>query len=125
MAGKPAQSERLRLLGLDHQLLFTTATGDPLTTATLRRRLLKVCERAGIDTEGRSSYTLRRSHATLSLLSNEHLKSLSERMGHTSVEFTQDEYIDALPEMQPIAADKLERGLLGTNLAQTDPARVM
>ena len=125
MAGKPAQSERLRLLGLDHQLLFTTATGDPLTTATLRRRLLKVCERAGIDTEGRSSYTLRRSHATLSLLSNEHLKSLSERMGHTSVEFTQDEYIDALPEMQQIAADKLERGLLGTNLAQTDPARVM
>ena len=125
MARKAAQLERLRLLGLNHQLVFTTATGDPFTTSTLRRRLLKVCERAGIDTEGRSSYTLRRSHATLSLLANERLKSLSERMGHTSVEFTQDEYIDALPEMQQIAADRLEQGLLGTNLAQSEPGRVM
>ena len=46
-------------------------------------------------------------------------------MGHTSVEFTQDEYIDTLPEMQQIAADKLEKGLLGTNLAQTEPKQIM
>lgn len=125
MARKPTQLERLRLLGLSHQLVFTNALGNPFPTSTLRRRLLKVCERAGIDTKGRTSYTLRRSHATLSLLANERLKSLSERMGHTSVEFTQDEYIDTLPEMQQFAADKLERGLLGTNLAQGESERVM
>ena len=125
MARKDAQLGRLRLLGLSHQLVFTMATGEPFCTGTLWRRVRKVCARAGISTDGRSSYTLRRSHATLSLLANERLKSLSERMGHVSVEFTRDEYIDTLPEMQQIAADRLEQELLRTNLAQTEPGQVM
>jgi integrase len=117
--------ERLRLLGKRHQLVFTMPTGEPFTTATLRTRMRNVCKRAGISTDGRTTYTLRRSHATLALLAHEPLKSLSEQMGHVSVEFTQDEYIDTLQEMEQIAADRLEQMLLRTYLAQTELAQIM
>jgi hypothetical protein len=46
-------------------------------------------------------------------------------MGHSSVEFTQDEYVDALPAMQHLAADKLEKMILRTTLAQDEGARLM
>jgi integrase len=117
MERKDAHITRLRKLGQKHELVFTGDCGRPLRPGTLWRRLRSLCKLAGVGEEGRSLYTLRRSHATLSLLAGENLKSLSERMGHTSVEFTQDEYIDALPVMQQQAADKLEARLLRTNLA--------
>ena len=53
------------------------------------------------------------------------MKSLSERMGHTSVEFTQDEYIDTLPVMRGAAADKLEAKLLRTHLADETDRQTM
>lgn len=92
MATKGEKLERLNKLGQKHQLIFTNERGEAFSRASAQRRFNKVCKRAGISTEGRSLYTLRRSHATISLLAGEDLKSLSERLGHVSVEFTQDEY---------------------------------
>jgi integrase len=120
MAHEGEQVARLKKLGHIHQLVFTNERGEPFSRGTAQRRFNAVCQRAGLTITGRSLYTLRRSHATLSLLAGESLKSLSERMGHVSVEFTQDEYMDVLPVMQQMAADKLEQRLLGTNLADFD-----
>lgn len=91
----------------------------------LTRTFHAACATAGLSTEGRSLYTLRRSHATLSLLAGDNLKSLAERMGHCSVEFTQNEYVDALPAMQQRAADGLESRLLRTHLTPSEEGRPM
>ena len=96
-----------------------------MNRANLTRRFCACCRAAGLSTEGRSLYTLRRSHATLSLLTGDNLKSLSERLGHVSVEFTQDEYVDVLPVMQRQAATRLEERLLRTQLAPSDEGRTM
>ena len=114
LSRKEEHLERLRKLGQRHELVSTGECGHPLHPGTLWRRLRKLCRLAGVGDEGRSLYTLRRSHAALSLLARDNLVSLSERMGHTSVEFTQDEYIDSLPVMQQEAADNLKGMLLRT-----------
>jgi integrase len=119
MAHKAEKLLKLKALMQKHQLVFTNERGEPFTRGSAHRRFHRVCLRAFLDTEGRSLYTLRRSHATLSLLAGENMKSLSERMGHVSVEFTQDEYMDVLPAMQQLAADRLENSLLRRNLAET------
>ena len=124
-AQKGEHLEQLGRLGQKHQLVFTNTLGGPLNRANLTRRFLSACKRAGLSTEGRSLYTLRRSHATLSVLSGDNLKALSERLGHVSVEFTQDEYVDALPAMQRRAADNLESKLLRTQLAPFEGGREM
>ena len=124
-AQKGEHLERLGRLGQKHQLVFTNTLGGPLNRANLTRRFFSACKRAGLSTEGRSLYTLRRSHATLSVLSGDNLKALSERLGHVSVEFTQDEYVDALPAMQRRAADNLESKLLRTQLAPFEGGREM
>jgi integrase len=125
MATKGERLERLKKLGQKHQLVFANERGEALSRASAQRRFNKVCKRAGISTEGRSLYTLRRSHATISLLVGENPKSLSERLGHVSVEFTQDEYVDVLPAMRQIAADKLESRLLSRHFADEGDSSVM
>lgn len=125
MAGKEAKLERLRKLGQKHELIFTNRDGGPLGRCRTHIRFHEVCRRAGLSIEGRSLYTLRRSHATISMLAGEDSKSVSERMGHVSVGFTQNEYVDVLPEMMQIAADRLENRLLRTHLADSDDAPVM
>lgn len=125
MAGMGEHVEQLVKLGQTHRLVFTNTLGHPLNRGNLTRRFFAACKRAGLSTEGRSLYTLRRSHATLSLLAGDNLKSLSERLGHTSVEFTLNQYTDALPEMQRQAAENLESRLLRTQLAPFDGAREM
>lgn len=121
-----AHLEWLRRLGHAHQLVFTNTVGGPLTQRNLTARdFRRVLTRAGLGHEGYTLYTLRRSHATLALLAGEGLKTLADRMGHRSVEFTQDEYVDALPEMQAAASDKLENLLLRTRLAPSGADAVM
>lgn len=117
MAQKGEHLEELQRLGQRHQLVFSDAPGRPLNRANLTRRFSVVCKKASIPTEGRSLYTLRRSHATLSLLAGVSLESLSERMGHVSAEFAQDEYVDVPPQMQLRAAGRLAERLLRNQLA--------
>ena len=46
-------------------------------------------------------------------------------MGHTSVQFTQDEYMGGLPVMQQIAADKMESRLFRIEPADGGGGRVV
>ena len=54
-------------------------------------------------------HDLRHSHATSLLASGVPVKIISERLGHTSVAFTQDIYSHVLPNMQQQAADTVDR----------------
>ncbi len=125
-ARKAAQLQQLRILGKNHQLIFTNARGNPLDRDNLSaRQFRKVLTRAKLSCEGRSLYTLRRSSATFSLLLGDSLKGISEKLGHTKVEFTQNEYMDVLPTMQRITSDRLENFLLRRQLADSEAEGVM
>lgn len=126
MAKKDEYLKNLVRLGKTHQLVFTTPRGEPLNRDRIGRKQFKrLLTRAEISQEGRSLYTLRRSAATLSMLLGESTKGISDMLGHSSVEFTQDEYIDVLPVMQRMRSDRLADFLFRTNLAQPDGERVM
>lgn len=118
-ARRESHLENLRRLGKTHQLVFTNTLGDPYDQSLLGRgRFLQVLKRAGIPTEGRTLYTLRRSSATFSMFLGESVKELSDRLGHRNVQFTQNEYVDVLPVMQRTVSDRLENFLFRTNFAQ-------
>jgi integrase len=59
-------------------------------------------------------YDLRHSHATLLLIANEHLKTVSERLGHSTIRLTADTYSHVLEGVQQGTAIKLEKMLYGT-----------
>jgi integrase len=78
----------------------------------LRRHFKPILERAKLPSSIRLS-DLRHSCATLLLAANEHLKVVSERLGHASITLTLDTYSHVLPSMQQAATEKLERILFG------------
>ena len=53
-------------------------------------------------------YDLRHTSATLLLKSGEHVKVVSERMGHANVAITLEVYVHVLPGMQERAASRME-----------------
>jgi len=57
-------------------------------------------------------HDMRHCHATLLLLAGENVKTISERLGHSSIQVTLDTYAHVLPSMQQSAATKINR-LLG------------
>ena len=56
-------------------------------------------------------HDLRHTHATLLLLEHVSIKVISERLGHSSTNITQDIYSHVLPEMQLEAANAIDRVL--------------
>lgn len=59
-------------------------------------------------------YDVRHSHATLLLVAGEHLKVVSERLGHSTIRLTADTYSHVLEGMQQGTATKLENMLYKT-----------
>lgn len=53
-------------------------------------------------------YDMRHSHATLLLEADQHLKVVSERLGHSTIRLTADTYSHVLESMQQGTATKLE-----------------
>jgi len=53
-------------------------------------------------------YDLRHTSASLALASGEHVKVVSERLGHSSTTMTMDVYSHVLPGMQEDAARRME-----------------
>lgn len=126
MARKESHLLNLERLGKTHQLIFTNSKGEPLHRDILGRGpFQRLLDKAGIPREGHTLYTLRRSSATLSALLGEDRKVISEKMGHSSVEFTENEYIDVLPITQRMMADRLEKYLFRTHFADHGTDGVM
>lgn len=126
MARKNAHLENLSRLGKAHQLVFTNSRGEPLDRDILGRGQFKrLLDRAEIPREGRTLYSLRRSLATLSSFLGEKSKTISTALGHASVHFTEDEYIDTLPVTQRMMSDRLENFLFRTTFALNSTDTVM
>ena len=102
------QEERLKLgpAWQDHDLVFPSEVGTPLTQSNITQVYKKVLVRAGLRRTLRL-YDLRHTHATLLLTAGIHPKVVSERLGHSTIALTLDIYSHVLPSMQAEAAERL------------------
>ena len=91
----------------NHDLVFATSLGTPISIRNLERRHFKpILEKAELPDI--RLYDLRHSCATLLFSAGENAKVVSERLGHSSTAFTQDTYVHVLPSMQKEATRRLE-----------------
>jgi integrase len=87
-------------------LVFKTASGNPINSDSLAKHFKSILEMAGLPTI--RLYDLRHTAATLSLAAGVPPKVVSEQLGHASAAFTLDTYAHVLPHMQDEAAAKCE-----------------
>lgn len=74
----------------DHDLVFPTQIGTPVHPRNFRRSFDRSIKRAGVPRV--TLHSLRHLHASLLIAARVDAKSLSERLGHSSVAFTLDRY---------------------------------
>jgi integrase len=91
---------------VDEELVFASATGNPLGRSNVRTSFLRLTRKAGID--GVRFHDLRHTAATLMLAAGVHPKIVSERLGHATISITLDTYSHVLPGMQREAANLLD-----------------
>lgn len=112
-AHKRTQSELRLKIGNEwksHDLVFCSDLGTPLSIPNLTYRYFRpILDKAGLPQI--RLYDLRHSHATLLLAADEHLKVVSERLGHSTIRLTADTYSHVLEGMQQGTASKLENML--------------
>lgn len=114
-AHKRAQAEQRLKLGSDWQandLVFCSETGTPLSIPNLTYRYFRPILTAAKLPQIRL-YDLRHSHATPLLAADEHVKIVSERLGHSTTRLTLDTYSHVLSNMQEKTSAKLEQMLHG------------
>jgi len=113
---KRLQAEHRLAIGSEwqaHDLVFCSEFGTPLSIPNLTYRYFRpILEKAKLPQM--RLYDLRHSHATLLLAADEHLKVVSERLGHSTIRLTADTYSHVLEGMQQGTASKLESMLYGT-----------
>ncbi len=93
-----------------HDLVFCSEIGSPLSIPNLTYRYFRpILEKAELPQI--RLYDLRHSHATLLLAADEHIKIVSERLGHSTTRLTLDTYSHVLKSMQEKTSTKLENML--------------
>ncbi len=97
------QSEKERKTSL----VFTTATGSPITPTTLRRHFKAIAEQIGAP-ECRV-HDLRHSFAVLSLQNGDSVKTVQENLGHATAAFTLDVYGHVSDKMKRESAARMEQ----------------
>ena len=102
-------SEYLAGLKSDKGLIFTTATGKPISPSNLQKAFKDEAVKAGLPKI--RFHDLRHTSATLLLAGGVHPKVVQERLGHSHISLTLDTYSHVLPTMQEEAAEKLEKVL--------------
>ncbi len=96
----------------NHGFIFADNRGRPVHPKQFVKYVFKVAlVRAGLPRTIRL-YDLRHTSATLLLKDGEHLKVVSERLGHSNVRITLEIYVHVLPGMQRDAANRMEHLLL-------------
>lgn len=96
----------------DHAFVFATKSGRPWRRTTFATYIFKkALASAGLPRTIRL-YDLRHTNATLLLKDGEHIKVVSERLGHANINITLEIYAHVLPGMQRDAADRMAN-LLG------------
>jgi integrase len=108
---KKRQEARMNLAGDRYRndgFVFANKWGNPVHPKTFVRRVFKVAlVRARLPKRIRL-YDLRHTCATLLLKDGEHIKVVSERLGHSNVRMTLEIYVHVLPGMQRDAANRIE-----------------
>ncbi len=97
----------------DQELIFADALGGPVHPNTMRNQFLKLVAQAGVPPI--RIHDLRHTSATLMLANGEHVKIVSERLGHASIAITLDRYSHVTPGMQREAANRLDQLLEGAS----------
>ncbi|MED0671623.1 site-specific integrase [Aneurinibacillus aneurinilyticus] len=87
-------------------LVVCSTTGTPVNPANLRREWLKLIKLAEVPQI--RFHDLRHTHASLMLKQGEHIKVVSERLGHSKIQMTLDTYTHIMPNMQKEAASRFD-----------------
>jgi integrase len=92
-------------------LVFTTSIGTHLDAPTVNRHFHAMLDAAGLPSI--PVHGLRHSAATLMLANGVPLKTVSVRLGHSTIVVTADRYAGVTPQMDDDAADVTDRALGG------------
>jgi integrase len=102
------QNERRLLLGnawAELDLVIEDGAGGPMRPGLVSRQFRAITGKAGMDL---TFHGLRHGHASLMLAAGEHLKVVSERLGHSTIGITGDLYTHVAPSVRREAADRLD-----------------
>jgi integrase len=102
------QNARRLLLGnawAEMDLVIENGAGGPIRPAVISRQFRATTRKAGLDL---SFHGLRHGHASLMLTAGEHLKVVSEQLGHSTIGITGDLYTHVAPAVRREAANKLD-----------------
>ena len=104
--------ERIRLgtLWRDHDLVFPSGTGTPVSGGNLNRAFKTLLKRAGLPHSFRF-HDLRHTCATLLLRQGVNPKFVQELLGHRDVSLTLNTYSHVLPDMGDVAASAMDEAL--------------
>ena len=119
-AQQARQADQQQTMGDDwqeHDLVFASGRGTPLSPRNLYREFRQVTEQANVPRI--SFHDLRHTHATLMIEQGEHIHVVSQRLGHKRVSTTMDIYVKVMPGQQRAAADAF-----GERLAQARAGHV-
>jgi integrase len=100
----------------DQDLVLAAPDGSPINPD----QFSQVFDRkvAKLDVPRIRLHDLRHTHATLGLAAGVPPKIMSERLGHSTVAFTQDVYVHSIPRMEEEAADQVASLIFGSDLNQ-------
>lgn len=106
--------ERLAWAGAweDSGLVFTREDGTPLHPNSVSKAFARHVEDAGVSSI--RLHDLRHTWASLAIASGEPVKVVSERLGHSTVTFTMQQYQHVLPGMQREAAERMAALMLSS-----------
>jgi integrase len=91
----------------NHDLVFTTYHGKPITPRNLIRHFKQVLKDAELPDVRFHDFS-RHTHATLLLSAGVHPKVVQERLGHSTITLTLDTYSHVTPTIQKEAAEKIQ-----------------
>lgn len=97
----------------DHDLVFRTTIGTPVSPRNILRTFYTIIEKAGV--KKIRFHDLRHTHASLLLKQGVNPKIVSERLGHANVRITLDTYSHVLPNLQKDTAEEFGRLFYGTS----------
>ncbi|NMF01279.1 tyrosine-type recombinase/integrase [Aneurinibacillus aneurinilyticus] len=87
-----------------NDMVVQSSKGTPVSPSNLIKEMKRIIKLAGVPPI--RFHDLRHTHAILMLKNGEHVKVVSERLGHSKIQMTLDTYSHVLPNMQADAAKR-------------------
>jgi integrase len=98
----------------DHDLVFACPDGQPVHPDYFSQTFERTVKRLGLRRV--RLHDLRHTYATLALRAGVDAKTVSARLGHSTVAFTLDVYTKAVPQLDREAADKIALLIFGDDV---------